>query len=464
MQYEILELPSRRRLVGFCLIYAVVMLYSSTIIGPAGLHYVHLDPVEALRLFLATPYVVHGSDQRADWIGNMLMLVPFGFLVTGAVWPSLPSRRFWSITAALVVCAATILLIKYLQLYFPPRTVTLNYILAQTTGAVLGCCACAVWNMRIAKPVGGRDPVSTLVLALRLYTGALLVFLLMPLDFALDATDLRAQFLRLPATLFSLPGSERPLLLRLILIVVASAAFIPVGMLLTFVHNGAYRVRRGLAAVVGLGIMLTTGVYLLTALVISAFPVMPAILYRTGGIVVGAILIRWLTRQDGSALRHSLRRLVPWLVPPYLGCVLLANHLLSLHWQSVAEAVAHAYPLGLLPLFDYYIVTKAEAAKNLIGHAALYCPIGGLLWLRYGNKTAGAAFIVAAALSFMVEVGRYLRPGLEGDINAVFVAGIAAMLTARMMPVTWSMVEALARQSGPVSLRSGPTSDSPSSV
>jgi hypothetical protein len=104
--------------------------------------------------------------------------------------------------------------------------------------------------------------------------------------------------------------------------------------------------------------------------------------------------------------------------------------------------------LGFLPLFDYYIVTKAEAAKNIVGHLALYMPVGAMLWLRYGNGGEARAFVTAATLSFLVELGRYFRPGLQGDVNAVLVAGLAALLAVRLMPPVWSMMRAMQRQSG----------------
>ena len=450
-------LPSKGCLAGLCLVYAVTMLYSSTIIGPTGVNFVYRDPVEAFWFFLGTPYVAHGSDQRADWMGNLLMLVPFGFLVTGLVWPRRAVARLPAALCAILICIAIILTIKYLQLFFPPRTVTLNYIVAQTLGAVIGCAGCAAWIEGINRSATSSDVVASFVLALWLYSAALFLFVLMPLDFALDWADLWAQIERVPDTLLALPGSGQSPAVRVILIAVAAAAFVPVGVLLTFVRNGVYQVRRTLPSIAGRGLLITTGLYCLAALVMSASPVVPSILYRTGGIVAGAAAVHWLARQDPGLLLQRLRGLVPWAVCPYLVCVLLVNHLFSTHWLSVSQSVAHAYPLGLLPLFDYYIVTKAQAAKNIVGHAVLYMPVGVLLWLRQaspapgwessGRRVGGLAFVMAALLSFLVELARYMRPGLEGDINAVAVAGLASMLAARSMPLVWSMVKALGCQS-----------------
>jgi VanZ family protein len=446
MQHDLLGLSNRWRLAALCVLYAAVMLYSSTLVGPSGPNFVYRDPAVVFRAFLATRYVAHGSDQRADWVGNLLMLVPFGFIVTATLWPARPNYNPAALLGAVLISIGTILTIKYLQLFFPPRTVTLNYILAQTLGAVIGAAGCAAWHQRVARSANRRDFVAALVVALRLYTGALCLFILMPLDFALNMTDLGLLMDRLPETFMILPGHDRPPVVRFVVIAMGAVAFVPVGMMLTFVRRGVYQVRRGLLSVAGIGLVLTTVLYGLTTLVISAFPVMPSILYRTAGIVAGAAAISWIARQDAETSRRRLGRLVPWAAVPYLLSVLLVNRLLSVEWLSWPEAAARAYPLGFLPLFDYYIVTKAEAAKNIVAHAVLYMPMGVLLWLRYGDRVGGLAFVLAALLSFVVELGRYFRPGLEGDVNAIAVAGLASLLAVRLMPAAWSMMRALSRQ------------------
>ena len=238
------------------------------------------------------------------------------------------------------------------------------------------------------------------------------------------------------------------------LIAAASAAFVPVGMLAVLVRTGVYRVRRGLFAVTVRGLAISAGIFVVSTLVMGAAPVMGAILYRTAGIVAGAAILRWLTRQDATRLRGISRGLVPWMVPPYLLALLLANRLLSLHWLSLAGAVDQAYPLGLLPLFDYYIVSKADAAKNIVAHAVMYVPVGVGLWFRDSERRAARrAFGLAALLSFAVELGRYFRPGLEGDINAVVLAGLSAWGAVRLMPIVWSMLVTLVRQSAPAPVR-----------
>jgi len=279
----------------------------------------------------------------------------------------------------------------------------------------------------------------------------------MPLDIALNRADLWIQFSRLPDTILALPGNDRPTAIRAMVILAASAAFIPVGMMLVFVRTGVYRVRRSLLQVTTSGFVITAGIFLASTLVMGANPSLASIIYRTAGIVTGAAILRWLTRQDPDRLHTVLRASVPWMIAPYLLALLLVNRVLSLHWLSIQDAIAQAYPLGLIPLFDYYIVSKAAAAKNIVGHALLYMPIGAGLWLRDARYRPATGFTIAASLAFAIEAARYLRPGLEGDINAVAIGGLSAMLTMRLMPKAWSLLEALITQSATAVPRQWPT-------
>lgn len=448
--------PYRGAALAMAALYLLLMAYSSTVIGPSGLHFVPMDPVGALRALMRIRFVANGSDQRADWIGNLMMLVPYGFLLSASLYPRVATstvRRGMAYAGALAFGVVTVVTIKYGQLFFPPRTVTLNYIAAQSIGVVIGCTAFSVW--RRAAPMTGRwRNGNGLALVLRLYVVALLVFLLMPLDFALNAHDLRTQMIRLPDALTLIPGSNRPPAVQALVLMGGTLAFVPVGAWLALRRDGVWRVGRSLPSVLSRGLALTAGVFALSTLIMGAYPSVLAILYRTGGIALGAMLMWHVARQDPQRLRYRLDRLVPLLALPYLFVLASANQLLSLHWQSPAQAAQHLYPLGLIPLFDYYIVPKAEAAKNIVAHVIMYLPVGIALWLRrpWGRNGATAAAL-AGALSLCVEAARYLRPGLEGDVNAIAVGAAGAWLAAAVMPSVWAMLETLVRHSAAPTVR-----------
>ncbi len=430
----------RSRFAIWALLYAGLICYGSTVIGPDGLHYVPLDAGAALRRFLAMRFVANGSDQRADWMGNLSLLVPFGVLLTGSL--SRRHARCWpAMCGAFVLSVMLILAVKYAQLFFPPRTVTLNYVAAQALGAAIGIALFGLVRGRVTMAF--RPGVDSLTAILRTYLVVLIVFLLMPLDFALSAADLKARIADLPQVMTALPDEGRPLAVRAMLIAAGAAAFIPVGMLFTIIRHGGGMVGRPVGAATLRGFVLVLGVFALSTLLISGAPSLVSVAYRTLGVALGAGLLHALVRQDLVRLRHRLAWLVPLLAIPYAIALLAANRLFSVHWLSPAEAIRGVYPLGLIPLFDYYIVSKAAAAANIAAHLVMYAPIGVMAWLRFRSATAAP---IAVALALIIELARYLRPGLEGDINAVAVAGIAAWLSAALMPPVWRMLESVSNR------------------
>src|SRR5579871_3853197 len=120
-------------------LYAAFVVYGSLVLGPEGLHFVPRDPAYAWQRFLNTSIIENGSDQRPDWIANLLLLVPLGFLLQGALASGRTTgRRIFGSLIALLLGLTFVLAVKYAQLFFPPRTVTLNYIIAQSIGVVAG--------------------------------------------------------------------------------------------------------------------------------------------------------------------------------------------------------------------------------------------------------------------------------------------------------------------------------------
>src|SRR5580692_10536249 len=71
------------RCAAWLFLYALIVVYGSLVLGPLGFHFVPRDPAAAWQTFLATSFFDTGSDQRPDWIANLLMMVPFGLLATG---------------------------------------------------------------------------------------------------------------------------------------------------------------------------------------------------------------------------------------------------------------------------------------------------------------------------------------------------------------------------------------------
>ena len=440
-------MPPRRRFLLWALLWALAIAYGSVIVGPTGLNFVPLRPSDAWQLFLQTPYVLFGSDQRPDWIANLLFVVPLGFLVSGALWPQ---RRTWlrwvSAVLAFASCLTFVFAVKYAQLYFPPRTVTLNYIFAQSAGSILGIALFAIFQRRRLDLLRslGEGGSHTLTIVLLVYTGLLLLFYLFPFDFILSAADFRTRLLTLPQSLLAWPGEGRPFSLRVILLLSDIAATAPLGVLLTIQTPRPSLLR---IAFFGLAIMVSVGSA--STLVLSSAPSLISIFYRTLGVAAGAIGWRQWESRYVPGWTRALTRIAPVLAVLYVLAVLFVNELVRTRWHTVDEALVDFDWRVLLPFWNYYIVPKAHAAASLVVQSVMFGPIGVLVFMRFGSK-AGSGVLAAAlafAFSLAVEGGRWLGPELRPDISDAFVAALAAWVSVRTTPFILRTIDAGLRAS-----------------
>jgi hypothetical protein len=439
----------QRRWIGAALIYALAIVYGSIAVGPEGHHFARLSLGEALHRAAAIRFFDNGSDQRADWIANLLMLVPLGCMVRGVL--SREGTRLgqaMAILASFQICLLFVLMVKFAQLYFPPRTVSLNYILAQSFGAFIGVMLFDVVRARL-YPMLWRLSKSGdgLVILLGIYTVWLIAYFLTPFDFVLSAGELRAHLANLPPSLGSWPGGGQKPGFRLLLVAADTLATVPVGMFLAV----AIRQWRFPGKLL-LGFAAMVVIELLALLVLSATPFAIAIVYRTAGVALGLYVMERLEGKDLRKRHYYFSRFIPIALPVYALLVAFGAGLLTRQWVTLDQAIHSLEPEQLLPFWNYYIVTKAHAARSFVINALVYAPIGTMIWVRRGFWSKGAAFsaTVAFFLSLLVEIGRWLKPGLRPDFSDPVIAAAAAAIMFRAMPTLWRMFEREVTRSAPV--------------
>jgi len=433
----------RLSFAAWALIYALAVTYVSVVIGPLGFHYVQRDVGEAWQALLAMKYVEHGSDQRADWMANLAMTIPLGFLCMGAFWTRGSGPQRWiAASGAVLSCLIFVMAVKYAQLFFPPRTVTLNYVVAQSLGVLLGIVLFALTREPLSFTWRERDfGARALRATLQIYAALLILFLLFPFDFVLSVSDVKDRVSELANFLFSLPGDGRPRSIKAALMLANIVETIPLGILLATQKN------RSLWRTAIVGLILMTAVFVATALVISATTNLVSIILRTIGIVIGAAATAQLSRVNLNRARQVLAQIVPYTWVPYIIAVLFMNGLVTSHWRSFDAARAALDVRGLLPLWHYYIVSKTQAMASLAVHAVMFAPVGLLLSLRGKSPRVDAsqAALIAFVFALLVEIGRWLRPGLQPDFNDAVIAAVSAWLAARAMPAIWLMIGSLSR-------------------
>jgi len=115
-------------------LYSLFIVYGSLV--PLELNDL---PVEiAISQFKNIRFLNLGAESRADWIANILLYIPLAFGAS-ATFGSMrhPLIRVLLSICVLVSCIALAVVVEFAQLFFPPRTVSLNDLIAESLGSVI---------------------------------------------------------------------------------------------------------------------------------------------------------------------------------------------------------------------------------------------------------------------------------------------------------------------------------------
>ncbi len=437
----------RNHFVALAAFYALAMVYISLVLGPVGLHYVPISLGDAWERFTHIGFVRHPSRERADWMGNLLMTIPLAFLVNSAInLSAIGRRRAVGAVLTLFLSLLLILVIKYAQLFFPPRTVTLNYIAAQMMGAILGDLLFQLSLTRLyPRFLKQFEDGDGLTFVLGAYTVWLVAYFLMPFDFVMTPGDLLARAFELATILGSIPGEGREPTYQFLLVIADTLATVPVGMFLAV--KGRERSTRSLIFR-ALGVMV--GITFLQLFVLGADPFLVALIYRTLGAIIGVLLMQRIKGKDLRKRHYYFSRYLPLAVPIYLLLVMFVSGLLTSQWVTLDEALNALEPRQFLPFWNFYIVTKARAVASLVVEFMMFAPIGVMVWLRRGFWSSGAKFsaVLAFSLSLLMELGRMMKPALRPDFTDPIIAAVGAAAAFKAMPILWRMFEREAMRTG----------------
>ncbi len=155
---------------------------------------------EAVECFANIENLSLGASHRADWLANLFHYVPLGFLGTNLF--ALKRRRVATCVLAATIAAALAALlavaIEFVQLWYPPRTVSWNDLLAEVVGAAAGAAASLGWDV-LGPGVKRKWRLALKTNASRLgvlYVAGLVVLAAAPFDFVLNAHEFRQKLNR----------------------------------------------------------------------------------------------------------------------------------------------------------------------------------------------------------------------------------------------------------------------------
>ncbi len=423
--------------------YAVLALAFSAFAVYGSLVPFHVQPIplaEALDRFrdlLGQPVRV-GS--RSDWVANILLFFPPGFLLMAAACCDRPAFTLLAFPLVVASCVVFSGAIEFAQLYFPPRVSSLNDILAESLGALLGA---ALWVVRGRQLTAtarrlwtGFGSRGTAVLLLPAYLFFVVVVAALPLDFTLSPVEVYHKYREGRIHLIPFAWGDASAIEWVDKCFWNVASLLPVGVLLGFLSSPVWRSERSWLRVLGLGVLIASGVEFVQLFVASRFCDVTDIV--TGG---PAVLAGWLLAQRHhrrQASRFGSAR--TWAASPTRWGLLAAwlAVLAFMEWQpfdftlDLSWAVTRLRNLSLIPFLDYYGSDYLSTLDNFVHKFLLFVPLGALLAppspARVWSQAGFAGWLAATAIALILEMGQLFLPTRYASLTDVLVAAAASWL------------------------------------
>lgn len=393
----------------------------------------NLSLTDAISGFQQIRFLDLGIVSRADWIANILLYIPLAFL--GCTWAAglraLSAVRLLAVLLVTVVCLALAVSIEFTQQFFAPRTVSINDLIAETTGTGLGVLLWVFGRDRVtglwrAFQQGGRQSMLAAIVS---YTFLYLVLSLFPYDFVISVGEFKGKLAS--GNLGWLIAGQCTSPLRCIAVQFAEVvAIAPLGFLLALV-SPTLSFRRLFVAGLLLGLVLEIVQLPLASGVSQGL----SLLLRGTGLVVGAGLARAVQRLGVDRIAQLTWKLSLFLALPYLLAVAALNGWFASGWLSLGEGLTRLGEINLLPFYYHYFTTETMAVASLLAQIAMYMPVGLAVWAMYarrpyrGRGMYVSASLIVVSIAFSVELGKSMVPTAHPDFTNLLIAASGAVMT-----------------------------------
>ena len=394
---------------------------------------------DAWNVFLHIRYLNLDVVSRADWIANIVLYIPLGFLAVGWLHSFSRRHRFtWGIAVfAFVACSLVASVIEFIQIFFAPRTVSINDLIAEYLGSLLGIVLWATTRQQLGSSLhqlihGGRRAIQVLLM---LYAVAYVALSLFPYDFLFSLQELKWKLATDQYGWFVAGGACQGLLRCLLKFTSEVMAAVPLGILLAM-HKPKASGSPILMAFTGgvlLGILLEAGQFFTASGIAQGV----SIVNRGIGFAAGAWLMAHSPRVRFAIMPAFAMKLLTFSIVPYLVAVLAANGWFTEPWITLDEGLQSLHAEMFLPFYFHYFSTEVNAVQSLLANAGLYFPIGLAYWLKcYLERSARGRgwvpVVVAGCLAFVVEAGKLFLAARHPDPTNVLIAAVASWLAWRL--------------------------------
>ncbi len=404
---------------------------------------------EAVAKFANIPYLALGIASRADWIANIVLYIPLSFLA--CLWLGgagrIKAAHYVVLPVVLALMLAIATAVEFTQIFFAPRTVSINDLIAETLGGLGGIALWVFgrnWLLHLLQSFrqGGHQ---SMVAVLSAYGLFYLVQSLFPFDVVVSLDELKWKLSSDKYALL-LAGDGASLFRALARLLGEVVAIMPLGVLAALAYprwgqsdKGSFR--RVLVFGVGLGVCLELAQFFMASGVSQGL----SVLMRAGGLTLGVLLGQGLRRWGVGFLARFIRQLRPLLFVPYvLALAALAGWFIEA-WYPLSLFAASMAEVRVMPFYYHYYSTEPEAMASLLANMTMYMPLGLAVWAgglqraKRVSRSAGAfnspqgavrvTAVAAAGLALFIELGKVLAPSKHPDFTNLLIAAVAAVLS-----------------------------------
>jgi VanZ family protein len=409
--------------------YLLFVVYGSLV--PLDFHPRPFDM--ALRDFARIPYLRLGMESRADWVANLLLYIPLSYLLLGC---AMGERRFVLQTFFSFVvfgfCVALCIGIEFAQLFFPPRTVSLNDIFAEILGSALGV---LFWwgsghKLRRLLDLLLSQGRSAAYAGSILYAIAYLAFSLFPFDFLISAQEIRAKLASPYFHWFASTEACGSSLRCGVKLMAEVAAVAPLGFLFGLMTR---KCAWGLfIAAASIGFWLGLTIESLQFFLVSGVTLGASVFTRIIGVTGGALVGEMLAQTSLWPLLYFFGPLMPLTLVVYMALLAAVTWVGKGPLLNVDQGLNRLHEIYFMPFYYHYYTTESAAMTSLIGIAVMFFPVGALFWVwritrirEFAARGALQVALLSAAISGGLEIGKLFLGGARPDPTNVLIAAAA---------------------------------------
>ncbi|WP_020474037.1 VanZ family protein [Zavarzinella formosa] len=408
----------RRHYLILTISFLLFVIYGSLV----PLHYEPVDFETGHAKFISR--MTRGLDFniRSDWAANVLLFIPLGFFCMGLLTVDRP-KPMWGLP---LIPFFTILsaAIEFAQIWFPPRDTTLNDVVAETIGGIIGVLGWLAFGQnltdRFRQFMSAYGPGDWAVRVLPAYLLFLAFTEGMPFDLTmspgivwhkmkrqLDEREIREGFAMVDVVPPKSRVPEKTLM--------TTAYFVPVGVLIAFLPGSRWRRSSSAGLVFLAGLLVAGGIEGLQLIVVSCSA-------YASDILLGAICV--LAGWKVASLPEPLPKGV-WI----LGVLAWVVALTGVSWTPLLWQPDRLNDMASrfewMPFREYIDSNYLNGMNKIIHRTMAYVPAGFLASRAIGCRSIVFA-VLGGLLGMMIEAGQVVFTDHTASISDVILGSLGA--------------------------------------